>query len=175
MPNWDITKEGMHEYVFRGRLENFPLPVRGQGKYPGLLVNVMNVANEYAEVKTEKRKDEKGKDRNFRIEDPDLPYLVVESVEFKGPIYESWPPKHHQEILIDSKEKFPDDEAKQVAHILKDFLPKAWRKEVAPKEVEKTHFIFHHDSSRFSKLCRGAERDLGAGLGFTRLSLSDGA
>lgn len=138
----DITKEGMHEYVFRGRLENFPLPVRGQGKYPGLLVNVMNVANEYAEVKMEKRKDEKGKDRNFRIEDPDLPYLAVESVEFKGPIYESWPPKHHQDILIDSKEKYPDNEAKQVAHILKNFLPKAWRKEVAPEEVEKLTSFF---------------------------------
>ena len=138
----DIIKEGTHEYVLRGRLENFPLPVRGQGKYPGLLVNVMNVANEHAEVKTEKRKDEKGKDRNFRIEDPDLPYLVVESVEFKGPIYESWPPKHDQDILIDSKEKYPDDEAKQVAHILKNFLPKAWRKEVAPEEVEKLTSFF---------------------------------
>ena len=138
----DITKEGMHEYVFRGRLENFPLPVRGQGKYPGLLVNVMNVANEYAEVKTEKRKDEKGKDRNFRVEDPDLPYLVVESVEFKGPIYESWPPKHHQDILIDSKEKYPDNEARQVAHILKNFLPKAWRKMVASEEVEKLTSFF---------------------------------
>ena len=142
MAELDITKEGMHEYVFRGRLENFPLPVRGQGKYPGLLVNVMNVANEHAEVKTEKRKDEKGKNRNFRIEDPDLAYLVVESVEFKGPIYESWPPKHHQDILIDSKEKYPDDEAKQVAHILNNFLPKAWRKKVAPKEVEKLTSFF---------------------------------
>lgn len=138
----DITKEGMHEYVFRGRLENFPLPVRGQGKYPGLLVNVMNVANEHAEVETEKRKDEKGKNRNFRIEDPNLPYLVVESVEFKGLIHESWPPKHHQDILIDSKEKYPDDEAKQVAHILNNFLPKAWRKKVASKEVEKLTSFF---------------------------------
>ncbi|MDA7615031.1 DUF1592 domain-containing protein [Akkermansiaceae bacterium] len=153
----DITKEGTHEYVFRGRLENFPLPVRGQGKYPGLLVNVMNVANEHAEVKTEKRKDEKGKDRNFRIEDPDLPYLVVESVEFKGPIYESWPPKHHQEILIDSKEKYSDNEAKQVAHILKNFLPKAWRKMVAPEEVEKLTSFFtmiRPDSPSFAEALR---------------------
>lgn len=142
MAELDIIKKGTHEYVFRGRIENFPLPVRGQGKYPGLLVNVMNVANEYAEVKTEKRKDEKGKTRNVRIEDPELPYLVVESVEFKGPIYESWPPKHHQDILIDSKEKCPDDEAKQVAHILRNFLMKAWRKPVSPKEVEKLTSFF---------------------------------
>ena len=142
MAELDIVKEGTHEYVFRGRIENFPLPVRGQGKYPGLLVNVMNVANEHAEVKTEKRKDEKGKNRTFRIEDPDLPYLVVESVDFKGPIYESWPPKHHQDILIDSKEKYPDDEAKQMAHILRNFLPKAWRKKVDSKEVEKLTSFF---------------------------------
>lgn len=142
MAEMDITKEGTHEYVFRGRLENFPLPVRGQGKYPGLLVNVMNVANEHAAVKSEKRKDEKGKMRNFRVEDPDHAYLVVESVEFNGPIYESWPPKNHQDILIDSKEKYPDDEAKQVAHIFRNFVPKAWRKKVGPDEVAKLTSFF---------------------------------
>lgn len=142
MAELDITKEGMQEYVFRGRIENFPLPVRGQGKYPGLLINVMNVANEHAEVKTEKRKDEKGKNRTYRIEAPDHAYLVVESVEFKGPFYESWPPKPHQDILIDSKEKYPDDEARQVAHILENFVPKAWRRKVGPDEVAKLTSFF---------------------------------
>lgn len=142
MAELDITKEGTQEYVLRGRIENFPLPVRGQGKYPGLLVSVMNVANEHAEVKTEKRKDENGKMRNLRIEDPNFPYLAVESVEFKGPIYESWPPKHHKDILIDSQEKFPGDEARQITHILRSFLPKAWRKNVSSEEVEKLTSFF---------------------------------
>ena len=133
----DITKEGSQEYIFTGRIENFPLPVRGQGKYPGLLINVENVTDEDKPVKTEKKKDAKGKNKNVRVEDPDYPYLVIESVEFKGPIYETWPPKHHQAILLDSKEKHPGNEEAQVQQIFQNFLPKAWRKEVSNEEVKK--------------------------------------
>ena len=138
----DITKEGTHEYVFTGRIENFPLPVRGQGKYPGLLVNIMNATDGDKPVKTEKKKDDKGKMRDVRIEDPDHPYLVIESLEFKGPAYESWPPKHHQAILLDSKEKHPDDEGAQIRYILQNFLPRAWRKEVSNEEEQKLVSFF---------------------------------
>ena len=38
----DITEKGWHDYEFSGRMENFPLPVKGQGKYPGLVISVTN-------------------------------------------------------------------------------------------------------------------------------------
>ncbi|MBT5705028.1 MAG: DUF1587 domain-containing protein, partial [Verrucomicrobia bacterium] len=44
----DITKEGTHEYEFEGRVENFPLPVRDQGKFPGLVVSVINAYDQHA-------------------------------------------------------------------------------------------------------------------------------
>ena len=39
----EITSADYQVHEFRGRLENHPLPVRGQGKYPGLVVMARNI------------------------------------------------------------------------------------------------------------------------------------
>ena len=56
----EITSPGSQSFEFRGRLENFPLPVRGQGKYPGLVVRVRNVYDDKSPLPPA-QKDEKGK------------------------------------------------------------------------------------------------------------------
>ncbi|MEC9095601.1 MAG: DUF1587 domain-containing protein, partial [Planctomycetota bacterium] len=38
----EITQSESTTYEFTGRVENHPLPVRGQGKFPGLVVRVLN-------------------------------------------------------------------------------------------------------------------------------------
>ena len=52
----DLHEAGEHELEFVGRIENFPLPVRGQGKYPGLVVMLSNAHDEFSQTgKTQQR------------------------------------------------------------------------------------------------------------------------
>lgn len=132
----DITKEGSQEYEFRGRVENFPLPVRGQGKFPGLCVVVVNAHDEFGKLHQREVKDAKGRKRKEFIDDPDYPYLVIEEVEFEGPLYESWPPGHHRQILFDSPLR-ESDEKKYVHQVMERFLSRAWRRTVTRAEVKR--------------------------------------
>ncbi|MED6314042.1 MAG: DUF1587 domain-containing protein, partial [Verrucomicrobiota bacterium] len=52
----DLHEPGEQELEFVGRIENFPLPVRGQGKFPGLVVMLTNAHDEFSQSgKTEER------------------------------------------------------------------------------------------------------------------------
>ena len=44
----EITESESTTYEFTGRVENHPLPVRGQGKFPGLVVRVLNQYDDQA-------------------------------------------------------------------------------------------------------------------------------
>ena len=130
----DVTKEGWQEYEFRGRVENFPLPVRGQGKFPGLVVSVQNAYDEFGKPKMKEIKDEKGKKKKVFEDDPEYPYLEIESVEFNGPILEAWPPAEHRRILFDSELRETDESAYAKA-VLERFLPRAWRRPVTEEDL----------------------------------------
>ena len=104
----DITEKGSHDYEFSGRMENFPLPVKGQGKYPGLVISVTN---------------------------PYGGHPVIESLEFKGPIFDSWPPAHHRQILHDSVSRSGSFEPDYVREVVERFLPRAWRRPITDDEV----------------------------------------
>ena len=141
----DITQEGTHEYEFKGRVENFPLPVRGQGKFPGLVVSVINAYDEHANPLKRQEKDEKGKKRTVFDEDPKFPYLVIESLEFEGPTFDSWPPYHHLNILPES-DLLDTDELAYVSTVIQSFLKRAWRRPPAPSDIER--FIQFFRSAR---------------------------
>ncbi len=104
----DITEKGSHDYEFSGRMENFPLPVKGQGKYPGLVISVTN---------------------------PYGGHPVIESLEFKGPIFDNWPPDHHRRILHDTVSRCGSFEQDYVREVVARFLPRAWRRPVTDNEV----------------------------------------
>ena len=64
----DLHEAGGHELEFVGRIENFPLPVRGQGKYPGLVVMLSNAHDEFSQTgKTQQREitGEDGKKKKY--------------------------------------------------------------------------------------------------------------
>lgn len=111
----DITEKGSHDYEFSGRMENFPLPVKGQGKIPGLVISVTN---------------------------PYGGHPVIESMEFKGPIFESWPPAHHRRILHDSVSRCGSFEQEYVREVIERFLPRAWRRPVTDDEVTRFSEFF---------------------------------
>ncbi len=131
-PLVEITSSETKTYEFRGRLEDFPLPVRGQGKYPGLVIRVRNVYDDGTPPVPE-QKDEN--QRVFYADEPLLPTLTIGSVEFIGNAYESWPPAAHRSILFEADTGRSDDEA-YVREVLRRFITRAFRRPATDNEVD---------------------------------------
>jgi len=128
----EVTEEAEQVFEFRGRIENFPLPVRGQGKYPGLVVRVRNVYDDGTPLPGGKKDSQKG---TVYPDEPHLPVLNIQSVEFQGPVFDSWPPEGHRRILFES-ELQSASESDYVAAVLRQFMQRAWRRPVSPGEVK---------------------------------------
>ncbi len=129
----EITSPEEQTYEFRGRVENYPLPVRGQGKFPGLVVRARNVYDDGSPL-PKAEKDKKKKKQKFPDE-PHLPAIQIQSVEFHGPIYDEWPPARHRRILFDSPLREKDEKA-CVAEVLKRFMNRAYRRPATESEVK---------------------------------------
>ena len=124
----EITSDAEQTLEFRGRLEDFPLPVRGQGKYPGLVVRVRNVYTDDSPLPKKSGKSPVYPD------EPHLPTLQVKAVEFQGPVFEQWPPARHREILFDSPLRSVDRTA-YLREVLALFMERAYRRQVQAAEV----------------------------------------
>ncbi len=66
--------------------------------------------------------------------------MRVASMTAKGPYYESWPPKSHQQIFIASKNE--QNEADYAREILESFMARAWRRSVTKQEVDELYSIY---------------------------------
>ena len=157
----EVTSEEFQDYEFRGRLETFPIQSRTQSKYPGLLIWLNNAysdgkpvpkprqevieepqveASDPAASKADKKKEKKAKRKKPKTRtvyptDPNFPKIEIESVSFKAPVFESWPPAHHTRIL------FPSDlaETDPVAYareVLDRFMRRAFRRPVTSEELD---------------------------------------
>ena len=56
----------------------------------------------------------------------DMPRLLIRSVEFEGPYYETWPPPSHRNIFIDFDRK--DDLPAYARKIIRAFATRAYRR-----------------------------------------------
>ncbi len=130
-PLVEVTQSGEQTFEFRGRLENFPLPVRGQGKYPGLVIRVRNLYDD-GSPKPEAQKDEHSK--VFYADEPQLPVLHIQSVEFRGNAYDSWPTSRHQQILF-ATEGVERESVEYVSEVLRRFMSRAFRRNAETHEV----------------------------------------
>ena len=157
----EVTSEEFRDYEFRGRLESFPIQSRTQSKYPGLLVWLDNAysdgkpalkprqevieepeaessdtdASSAGTKKARKAKPKKSKTRTVYPLDPEFPKIEIESVSFKAPVFESWPPAHHTRILFlsDLAESDPVAYAREV---LDRFMKRAFRRHVTTDEID---------------------------------------
>lgn len=127
----EVTSAESQTFEFRGRLENFPLPVRGQGKFPGLVVRVRNVYDDGSPLPV----GQKGEGDKFTYPSEDhLPKLNIQSVEFHGHDYDQWPPALHRRILHDAAGMDPEDPI-YIGQVLQRFLTRAYRRDVPEAEV----------------------------------------
>ena len=132
--------EGHHEpleqvFELRGRVENFPLPVRGQGKFPGLVIKIRNAYDDGSPLPKGKKEKENG-NKWIYPEELDLPTMQIHSVKFEGPIFDQWPPQMHRQILFDSEQRNTDEKT-YVAEVLHRFMTRAYRQPVEPSEVDR--------------------------------------
>ncbi|QDU92652.1 DUF1592 domain-containing protein [Lignipirellula cremea] len=135
----EIDSDEPQVLEFTGYLEDYPMPVREQVKFPGLVIRVRNLYDDGSPLpKADKKRKNK---QNQPYEDDGLPTINVESVEFQGRVFEQWPPQLHRRILLDSDLR-ETDEAAYVAKVLQPFMQRAYRRPVQPAEVEKMQQFF---------------------------------
>ena len=103
-------------YTFEGGINDFPAPSMSEENVNYLAgMREIGVRSEYTD-------------------DRDVPRLLVKSVEFEGPVYDTWPPKSHSDIFIASAHQ--DQPEVYAREILAAFMPRAWRRSVSSTEVD---------------------------------------
>ncbi len=135
VPTGDVsTGDEPVTFEFRARIEEFPLPGHNP-KYPGLQITVYNSGDGGDEKpKGKKKKKNKKNAKKDSPADPNEPLIVVESVEFEGPLLESWPPPSHTRILFSSDHA--GDEPRYARQVLERFLSRAYRRPAGPDDVD---------------------------------------
>ena len=82
-----VASDKLTRFVFEGAIRNFPSPDVEKDNVNYLAgIREIAVRSEYTDGR-------------------DMPRLLVRSVEFEGPIYETWPPASHRNIFIDSAQQ----------------------------------------------------------------------
>ena len=110
-----VTSSEVVEYVFEGAIADFPTP-NVQPNNVNYLAGVreIGVRSEYTDGR-------------------DMPRLLIESVEFEGPYYETWPPKTHRRIFIESDHR--DDPPAYAEEIIRHFATRAFRRPITDDEA----------------------------------------
>ena len=111
-----VSSERLSEFVFEGAINDFPSPDVEDGNINYLAgVREIGVRSEYTDGR-------------------DMPRLLIRSVEFEGPFYESWPPSTHRKIFIESASTdAPADYAHEVVQL---FATRAFRRPVSDGELQ---------------------------------------
>ena len=133
-----VVGTGLSRYVFEGAISNFPSPdVQKENDNYLAGVREIGVRSEYTDGR-------------------DMPRLLIRSVEFEGPLYETWPPATHQAIFIESNHK--DDQTAYAKTIIRNFAARAFRRPASDSEVAALFAVFE-DSFAETKNFQQSVRD----------------
>ncbi|HYP05185.1 MAG TPA: DUF1592 domain-containing protein, partial [Bryobacteraceae bacterium] len=109
-----VNGDKLGKYVFQGAIDNYPAPVVEKDNVNYLAgLHEIAVRSEYTDGR-------------------DMPRLLIRSVEFEGPYYESWPPPSHKSIFVDFDRR--NDTQAWARKIVNNFATKAYRRPVSPVE-----------------------------------------
>ena len=126
-PPRPIEPGGLQEYVFSGAINDFPSPDVEKENVNYLAgIREIGVRSEYTDGR-------------------DMPRLLVRSVEFEGPYYETWPPASHQQIFPASAAG--QDPAVQARASLRSFMTRASRRPVTAEEEEGVFAVWKNSFS----------------------------
>jgi mono/diheme cytochrome c family protein len=117
-----VSSEKLTKLVFEGAIRNFPSPEPDKDIVNYLAgVHEIGVRSEYTDGR-------------------DMPRLVIRSVEFEGPYYDTWPPASYKNIFVDFDHK--NDREAYGRKIIHEFATKAYRRPVTPMEEEALTGVF---------------------------------
>lgn len=110
-----VASTELREYKFEAAIRDYPSPDVEDDNVNYLAgVREIGVRSEYTDGR-------------------DMPRLLVKSVEFEGPLYETWPPASHRSVFVESDQRH-DGEA-YAREILTQFAAKAYRRPARPGEL----------------------------------------
>lgn len=117
-----VANGKLTRFVFEGAIRNFPSPDVEKDNVNYLAgIREIGVRSEFTDGR-------------------DMPRLLIRSVEFEGPFYESWPPPSHQNIFIDSERK--SDPHAYAREILGNFATRAYRRPISEAEESTLMTVF---------------------------------
>lgn len=104
---------GLTKYTFEGAIRNHPSPDVEKDNVNYLAgVREIGVRSEYTDGR-------------------DTPRLLIRSVEFEGPFFETWPPKPHENLFKESQGEPSDQKARS---LIQRFATKAFRRPITGEE-----------------------------------------
>src|SRR5262249_17775945 len=113
-PPQTVKSEALAQYVFEGAIRNFPAPEVEKDNVNYLAgVHEIGVRSEYTDGR-------------------DMPRLLIRSVEFEGPYYDTWPPASHRKIFGNSDHL--NDSAASARKVIRDFATRAYRRPISAEE-----------------------------------------
>lgn len=117
-----VANGKLTRYTFEGAIRNFPSPDVEKDNVNYLAgVREIGVRSEYTDGR-------------------DMPRLLIRSVEFEGPFYDSWPPASHKNIFIDSAHQ--SNQPAYAREILRNFAARAYRRPVTEAEESTLMTVF---------------------------------
>jgi hypothetical protein len=117
-----VASDKLTRLVFEGAIRNFPSPDVEKDNVNYLAgIREIGVRSEYTDGR-------------------DMPRLLIRSVEFEGPIYETWPPPSHRNVFIDSAHK--DDLPSYAQEIIRKFAARAYRRPLTAVEESALVAVF---------------------------------
>ncbi|MBM3737030.1 MAG: DUF1592 domain-containing protein [Acidobacteria bacterium] len=133
-----VAGTNLSRFVFEGAIRNYPSPDVEKDNVNYLAgVREIAVRSEYTDGR-------------------DMPRLMIRSVEFEGPYYDTWPPASHRNIFTSFAR--PQDQAAYARHIIRSFAARAYRRPVTVAEEAELTGVY--------------QKSLAAGRGF-RDSIKD--
>lgn len=127
-PPQTVTGDKLTPLVFEGTLRNFPSPQVEKDDNPNYLAGVheIGIRSEYTDGR-------------------DMPRLVVRSVEFEGPFYDTWPPAPHRNIFVDFDRK--SDRPAYARKVIHDFATRAYRRPITAAEEATLMAVYRKSST----------------------------
>jgi mono/diheme cytochrome c family protein len=109
-----VSSEQLSRFVFEGSISDYPSPDVEKDNVNYLAgIREIGVRSEYTDGR-------------------DMPRLVIRSVEFEGPFYETWPPATHTSIFGEFERK--SDTAAYAREIIRNFATRAYRRPATDAE-----------------------------------------
>lgn len=136
-PPQTVRHTELQAFTFQGAISNFPSPnVEADNVNYLAGIREIGVRSEYTD----------GRDR---------PRLLIRSVEFEGPSYDTWPPASHRRIFFESENQ--DAPELYAREIIARFARRAFRRPVHDRELTSLMSVFTDSFTRTSDFHRSVK------------------